>query len=130
MVPDSGPVAVGRPALDQRAQDIPPNALAAREWFRDAKFGMFIHWGVYCLLGQGEWVMQNRSHPGRRRTSGSRRRSTRSKFDAREWVTLAKAAGVRYITITSRHHDGFSMFAHARRRRTTSSTGRRSGAIR
>ena len=45
------------------AQDVPPERLAAREWFRDAKFGMFVHWGVYSQLGQGEWVMQNRSLP-------------------------------------------------------------------
>ena len=45
------------------AQEIPAERLAAREWFRDAKFGMFVHWGVYSQLGQGEWVMQNRSLP-------------------------------------------------------------------
>ena len=42
-------------------QDVPPDRLAAREWFRDAKLGMFVHWGVYSQLGQGEWVMQNRA---------------------------------------------------------------------
>ena len=40
---------------------VPPERAAARAWFQDAKFGMFIHWGVYSLLGQGEWGMQNRS---------------------------------------------------------------------
>jgi alpha-L-fucosidase len=94
----------------QAADTVPAERLAAREWYRDAKFGMFVHWGVYSLLGQGEWVMQNRSLP-----SGTYEwlASTfnPAKFDAREWVALAKAAGARYITITSRHHDGFSMFA-------------------
>ena len=94
----------------QGADAIPAERLAAREWYRDAKFGLFVHWGVYSQLAQGEWVMQNRSLPV----------STYEwlasafnpiKFDAREWVALAKAAGMRYITITSRHHDGFSMFA-------------------
>src|SRR5450756_1596237 len=42
---------------------VPPERVAARAWFQDAKFGMFIHWGVYSQLGQGEWVMQNRSLP-------------------------------------------------------------------
>ena len=94
----------------QAADQVPPERAAAREWFRSARFGLFIHWGVYSQLGQGEWVMENRSIPV----------STYEwlasafnpvKFDARAWVSLAKAAGVRYITITSRHHDGFSMFA-------------------
>ncbi len=91
-------------------QEIPAERLAAREWFRDAKFGMFVHWGVYSQLGQGEWVMQNRSLPiGTYEWLASAFNPI--KFDAREWVALAKAAGARYITITSRHHDGFSMFA-------------------
>lgn len=89
---------------------VPPERIAAHAWYQDAKFGMFIHWGVYSQLGQGEWVMQNRSLPV---DSYEWLASTfnPSKFNAREWVTLAKSAGVRYITITSRHHDGFSMFA-------------------
>ena len=89
---------------------LPPDRLAARAWFRDAKFGMFIHWGVYSQLAEGEWVMQNR---GITVDSYEWLASAFNpvKFDAREWVTLAKRAGVRYITITSRHHDGFSMFA-------------------
>src|SRR5919108_178790 len=84
--------------------------LAARTWFRDAKFGLFIHWGVYSLLGQGEWVMQDRGIPV---DTYEWLASTFNpvKFDAREWVTLARTAGVKYITITARHHDGFSMFA-------------------
>jgi alpha-L-fucosidase len=89
---------------------IPPTRLAAREWFRDARFGMFIHWGVYSLLGQGEWVMQNQSIPV---PTYEWLASTFDpvKFDAHAWVSLAKAAGAKYITITARHHDGFSMFA-------------------
>ena len=92
------------------AQSPPPERIPARAWFRDAKFGMFIHWGVYSQLGEGEWVMQNR---GITVDHYEWLASTFNpvKFDAREWVTLAKRAGVRYITITSRHHDGFSMFA-------------------
>ena len=88
---------------------VPPDRAAARAWFQDAKFGMFIHWGVYSLLGQGEWVMQNRSIPV---TQYEWLASTFNpvKFNAHDWVSLAKSAGVRYITITSRHHDGFSMF--------------------
>ena len=89
---------------------VPAERVAARAWFQDARFGMFIHWGVYSQLADGEWVMQNRGIPVDRYEWLA---STFNpvKFDAREWVALAKRAGVRYITITSRHHDGFSMFA-------------------
>ncbi len=71
---------------------------------------MFIHWGVYSQLAQGEWVMQNREIPV---TTYEWLASAFNpvKFDAKEWVSIAKAAGARYITITARHHDGFSMFA-------------------
>src|SRR5690242_15974394 len=47
-------------AQAQGPNDIPPERATARAWFRDAKLGMFVHWGVYSLLGEGEWVMQNR----------------------------------------------------------------------
>ncbi|MBG0858995.1 MAG: alpha-L-fucosidase [Bacteroidales bacterium] len=83
--------------------------LKARQWFQDAKFGMFIHWGVYSVLGDGEWVMNNQRID----------KQTYQKLPAffnpvnynpAEWVALAKAAGMKYITITSKHHDGFAMF--------------------
>jgi alpha-L-fucosidase len=99
-----------RAVLGQGAPAIPAERLAAREWFRDAKFGMFVHWGVYSQLGQGEWVMENRSIPVDT-YEWLASAFNPVKFDARAWVATAKAAGVRYITITARHHDGFSMFA-------------------
>ena len=83
--------------------------LAARQWFQDAKFGMFIHWGIYSVLGDGEWVMQNHRIP----VSEYEYVATQfnpTKFDAAQWVAIAKAAGMRYLTITSKHHDGFAMF--------------------
>jgi alpha-L-fucosidase len=83
--------------------------LKAREDFQDEKFGLFIHWGVYSVLGDGEWVFHNR-----RLTVEEYNRLPNffdpEKFDAKAWVALAKAAGMKYITITSRHHDGFAMF--------------------
>jgi alpha-L-fucosidase len=96
-------------ALAQTADSVPAERIAAREWFRDARFGLFIHWGVYSQLGDGEWVMENRSIPiDRYEWLASAFNPV--KFDAAEWVALARDAGVRYITITARHHDGFSMF--------------------
>ena len=87
-----------------------PENLKAREWFQDARFGMFIHWGVYSVLEDGEWVMNNRKMP----ISEYEKLPSKFnpvKFNAAEWVALAKAAGMKYITITSKHHDGFAMFA-------------------
>jgi alpha-L-fucosidase len=83
--------------------------LKARQEFQDAKFGMFIHWGVYSVLGDGEWVFHNRKLP-LQAYERLPKFFDPEKFDARTWVALAKAAGMKYITITSRHHDGFAMF--------------------
>src|ERR1041384_664612 len=92
-----------------QGDSVPAERRAARDWYQDARFGMFIHWGVYSLLGQGEWVMQNRpiAVADYEWLAGT---FNPVKFDARAWVALAKAAGMKYITITSRHHDGFAMF--------------------
>jgi len=81
----------------------------AQEWFRDARFGMFIHWGVYSLMGKGEWVMENdRITVADYETLPSRFNPV--DYDPAEWVRVAKDAGVRYVTITSKHHDGFAMW--------------------
>ena len=86
-----------------------PENLKARAWFQDAKFGMFIHWGVYSVLGDGEWIMETRPI---NRTDYAKVPAFFNpiKFDPAAWVSLAKAAGMKYITITSKHHDGFAMF--------------------
>src|SRR5438093_8157422 len=83
--------------------------LAAREWFQDARFGLFVHWGVYSVLGDGEWVMNNRRIPIADYEKLPAQFNP-TQFDPAEWVALAKAAGMKYITITSKHHDGFAMF--------------------
>jgi|SRR5271165_2827792 len=86
-----------------------PENLKARKEFQDARFGMFIHWGVYSVLGAGEWVFRDR-----KLTVDEYNHLPLffdpEKFDAKVWVDLAKASGMKYITITSRHHDGFAMF--------------------
>ena len=87
-----------------------PENLKAREWFQDARFGLFIHWGVYSVLEDGEWVMNNRKIPVSEYEQLPPRFNP-VQFNAAEWVSLAKAAGMKYITITSKHHDGFAMFA-------------------
>jgi alpha-L-fucosidase len=84
--------------------------LKAREWFQNARFGMFIHWGVYSVLGDGEWVMNNRKMTVAEYEKLPPQFNP-AEFNAAEWVALAKAAGMKYITITSKHHDGFAMWA-------------------
>jgi len=83
--------------------------LEARKWFQEAKFGLFIHWGVYSQLGDGEWVMNQQKIPIKDYEKLASFFNPIA-FDADEWVTMVKDAGMKYITITSRHHDGFSMF--------------------
>jgi alpha-L-fucosidase len=97
------------PARAQTGYKPTPANLAAREWFQDARFGMFVHWGVYSVLGDGEWVMNNKKIPVADYEKLPALFNP-TEFDAKEWVALAKAAGMKYITITSKHHDGFAMF--------------------
>ncbi len=88
---------------------VPAERLAARAWYQDARLGMFIHWGVYSQLARGEWLMQQQDIPiPTYEWLASSFNPIR--FDAKTWVAAAKGAGMKYITITSRHHDGFSMF--------------------
>jgi len=92
---------------------------ARMAWWRDAKFGMFIHWGVYSVpagfyqdkpvAGIGEWIM-NRGKIPMAEYQQFARQFNPVKFDADAWVKTAKDAGMKYIVITSKHHDGFAMF--------------------
>ncbi len=88
------------------------------KWWREARFGMFIHWGLYAVPageynGQrskriGEWIMEWANIP-RAQYETFARQFNPVKFNAAEWVRIAKGAGMKYIVITSKHHDGFSM---------------------
>lgn len=92
------------------------------QWWREARFGMFIHWGVYSVpagvwKGEqskhiGEWLMLDYKIPVAEYAQLTAQFNP-VKFNAREWVKLAKGAGMKYIVITSKHHDGFAMF-HSR----------------
>jgi len=95
--------------LAAQTQTYTPTAenLAARKEFQDDKFGMFIHWGASSVLGNGEWVMNNRNI-GVKEYGRLINIFNPQNFDARSWVATAKAAGMKYITFITRHHDGFS----------------------
>ncbi|MBV4357258.1 alpha-L-fucosidase [Pinibacter aurantiacus] len=99
------------PLLSKAQPNYTPTAenLANREEFQNDKFGIFIHWGIYSMLADGEWALQTKSLKQKnyeQLASGF----YPSKFNADAWVAAIKASGAKYICITSRHHDGFSMF--------------------
>ncbi|MDF1575408.1 MAG: alpha-L-fucosidase [Bacteroidales bacterium] len=86
-----------------------------REWFQDAKYGLFVHWGVYSIMGGGgdpgiaEWIMERKNIPivQYEKLPGF---FNPTQFDPAQWVSMVKKAGMKYITITSKHHDGFAMY--------------------
>jgi len=78
-------------------------------WFKDDKFGMFIHWGAYSVIGRHEWIREMARIP-QAEYDPYVRRFNPAKFNPDAWVDLAKNAGARYMVITSKHHDGFSIW--------------------
>ncbi len=114
-------LALSGTALAQERAAAPPDP--AREsrlrWFREAKFGLFIHWGLYAIPagewkgktfpGIGEWIMYWAKIPVREYEALARQFNP-VKFDAEAWVRLAEDAGMKYVVITSKHHDGFALF--------------------
>lgn len=80
-----------------------------RQWFRDAKFGMFIHWGAYSVIGRHEWA-RNRFQIPQAEYDRYARAFNPVNFNPDTWVDLAQNAGAKYMVITSKHHDGFSIF--------------------
>ena len=92
------------------------------KWFREARFGMFIHWGVYAVPagtyqdkrvnGIGEWIMNNAPVPVAEYKAYAKD-FTAAKYNPEQWAALAKRAGMKYVVITSKHHDGFTLFDSA-----------------
>jgi alpha-L-fucosidase len=113
-------LAIGPWAHGQPASPPPDPAREARlRWFREAKYGLFIHWGLYAIPagewkgkrvpGIGEWIMYRARIPvGEYEALAARWNPTR--FDADAWAQLAQDAGMKYVVITSKHHDGFALF--------------------
>ncbi|WP_106484697.1 alpha-L-fucosidase [Bacteroides sp. Marseille-P3684] len=99
------------PSADDKQTTYVPTQenLQSREAFQNDKFGIFLHWGLYSMLAQGEWVMTNQDL-NRDEYAKLASGFYPSRFNAREWVAAIKASGARYICFTTRHHEGFSMF--------------------
>jgi alpha-L-fucosidase len=106
-------------AADAPAAETKAQRDARMKWWREARFGMFIHWGLYSVPagtyhgkkidGIGEWIMNQGEIPVAE-YAGYAKRFNPVKFNADEWVSIAKNAGMKYMVITSKHHDGFAMF--------------------
>jgi alpha-L-fucosidase len=99
----------GSMACGQWKYEPTPENKQNREWFEKARFGLFIHWGVYSVLGDGEWVMNEQRIPVKTYEKLPAFFNPTA-FDAKAWVQMAKGAGMKYIAITSKHHDGFAMW--------------------
>src|SRR5437762_2833722 len=107
-------------AFGQPVKKDPPKSQDERmQWFREAKFGLFIHWGLYAIAagewkgqaipGIGEWIM-NRAKVPVKEYEQLATQFNPTQFDAESWVKMAQDAGMKYIVITSKHHDGFAMY--------------------
>ena len=83
--------------------------MKARKDFADAKFGIFLHWGLYSMFGQGEWYMTNENINCHEYAKVAQAFYPHN-FNAHQWITAIKKSGARYITFTTRHHEGFSMW--------------------
>jgi alpha-L-fucosidase len=106
-----------------QTNSIPDTQNKKMEWWREARFGMFIHWGVYAVpagnyngfqqkKGGAEWIMNRMKIPVSE-YQGYAKEFNPVKFNADKWVKMAKDAGMKYIVITAKHHDGFAMFKSA-----------------
>ncbi|WP_103982410.1 alpha-L-fucosidase [Parabacteroides chinchillae] len=97
------------PAIAQPGYTPTKENLDARKEFQDNKFGIFLHFGLYSMLADGEWIMTNKNlnYKEYAKLAGG---FYPSNFNAAEWVSAIKASGAKYICITTRHHDGFSLF--------------------
>ena len=89
-----------RPPLDDQAR---------LEWFKDAKFGIFVHWGAYSVIGRHEWARHRFQIPQAEYDVFARQFNPVN-FDAEKWTGLFEKAGAKYVVITSKHHDGFAIY--------------------
>ena len=110
------------PPIERLPRETPEQRAERLKWFQEARFGMFIHWGVYSVPageyhgkpveGYGEWIMHHASIPVAEYKAFAKD-FTASHYDPKAWAALAKEAGMKYVVITSKHHDGFALYDSA-----------------
>ncbi len=86
-----------------------PDSQVRMKWWHQARFGMFVHWGLYSVLGRHEWVMENEGIPVAEYEPLARRFGPKPNA-AQDWARLAKRAGMKYMVMTTKHHEGFCLF--------------------
>jgi alpha-L-fucosidase len=125
---------VGLPRQGPAAQEAAPARPTPAEeaertrrmkWWHEARFGMFIHWGLYSVMGRHEWVMENEAIPVSEYETLARRFQPKPNA-ARDWARIARRAGMKYMVMTTKHHEGFCLFDTA----TTTYCAPRSAAAR
>jgi alpha-L-fucosidase len=115
MLPVSAQVLNAPPAAPAGAEPKGPTTSTPEDrerrlqWWREARFGMFIHWGLYSVHGRHEWVMENEGIPVAEYEQAARRFNPEPNA-ARAWAKLAKRAGMKYMVLTTKHHEGFCLF--------------------
>src|SRR5580692_8129589 len=112
-------LAYAQPSVDPHANETKEQRDARMKWLREARFGMFIHWGLYSVPagtwngkrigGIGEWIMNTGKIPVADYAALAPQFDP-TKFNADTWAQIAKDAGMKYMVITAKHHDGFAMF--------------------
>lgn len=80
------------------------------DWFHEARYGMFIHWGAYSVAGRGEWIMNREMISKEEYTEKYVNNWKAENYDPKQWADLAAEAGMKYMVLTSRHHDGFALW--------------------
>jgi alpha-L-fucosidase len=97
-------------AAKKSAQQVPPPGHERRiQWWQEAKFGMFIHWGLYSVIGRHEWAMEVEGIPIPQYEILAKHFNPKPNA-ARDWARLAKQAGQKYMVMTTKHHEGFCNF--------------------
>ena len=81
-----------------------------KKWFSDARFGMFIHWGIYSVCGRGEWVRNRERIPQKEYADLYGAQFKAENYNPKEWAKAAKEAGMKYMVLTSKHHDGYCLW--------------------
>jgi alpha-L-fucosidase len=111
LAPSGAMLSCGRVEKAAEKEDLtpPPNHEKRIQWWREAKFGMFVHWGLYSVLGRHEWAMEQEGIPVSEYQQLAQQFKPRPNA-ARDWAKLAKQAGMKYMVMTSKHHEGFCHF--------------------